>query len=397
MPKGRVGNVQKEGVLTTQFTSCLVNYGKQGRPLDPFQHTNRNAMGFAILRTAKLTTAGNIGGLNAHLTRTMEVPNADPALAYANSRPIGTADLWRDVQQRIEQSGAKVRKNSVLAVEHLITASPELFNYHVKETEGKKKLYGNVEAWREFEKSAQKWLIERYGKENVVNFTVHKDESSPHIHAVVVPILEGKLNCRAFLGGRQKLSEMQTSFAKSVEHIGIKRGIEGSKAKHMDIKDFHGMAKEAKKPLQNTFQGIKIPQVEPIRISEPPLLNRSEWKAKTEAEINQRLQQQLEQQRVLLEKQYQEKTRAIKTEAEKSILRAFNGVLEKREAKSLLQKENALKDKYEGKNGLLEHIVKRMEQVLASLGVKYNPQKDTVEKLSNQQIEPQRNRNGISR
>jgi len=350
-------------------------------------------MGFAILRTAKLTTAGNIGGLNAHLTRSMEVPNADPDLANYNSRPIGSADLWRDVRQRIEQSGAKVRTNSVLAVEHLITASPELFNYRVIETEGKKKLHGNVDAWKEFEKSAQKWLIERYGRENVVNFTVHKDESNPHIHAVVVPILNGKLNCRAFLGGREKLSEMQTSFAKSVEHIGLQRGIEGSKAKHMDIKDFHGMAQEAKKPLQGVIQGIKLPQAEPIRISEPPLLKRSEWKAKTEAEINQRLQQQLEQQRIFLEKQYQEKTMAIKADSQKSVLRAFNGILEKREAKSLLRKENALKATYKGKIAILERAVNSMLKLLEGLGVKYNVQNDTVQQI----VKETQQRRGLSR
>lgn len=339
-------------------------------------------MGFAILRTAKLTTAGNIGGLNAHLTRTMDVPNADPELARYNSQPIGSADLWGDVRQRIEQSGVKVRKNAVLAVEHLLTASPEVFGYNVRETEGKKKLYGNTQAWKEFEQASLKWLEKRYGRENVVNFTVHMDESTPHIHAVVVPILDNKLNCRAYLGGREKMSEMQTSFAQAVEHIGLQRGIEGSKAKHMELKEFYGITEEAKKHMLPAYYVSTPYSPERVQLEEPPLINRSRWKEKAESQINQEIKRQLESQRAQLEKQNQERLQDIKKAAEKSILSDYNSVLEKREAKTLQQKENALKAKYEGRNAMLEQMVKRMEQILKAMGLKYNHKDDTVEKLS---------------
>lgn len=351
-------------------------------------------MGFAILRTAKLSSGGNIGGLNAHLTRTMEVPNADPDLARYNSRPIGSANLWADVQQRIEESGAKVRKNSVLAIEHLITASPEAFGYHVRETKGKKELYGNTNAWKEFELSAAKWLCERYGVENVVNFTVHMDESTPHIHAVVVPILEGKLNCRAFLGGREKMSEMQTSFAQAVEHVGLQRGIEGSKAKHMELKDFYSMTQEAIKHREQPFYLSKPYQPERVRIEEPPLMNRAKWQVMTEDQVNQELRRQLELQRALLEKQYQERLQDTKAAADKSILSGFNGLLEKREAKLLLEKENALKAKYEGRNAMLERLVDRLQQLLEAVGLRYNPKDDTVQQLGGQN---HKNSRGISR
>jgi hypothetical protein len=351
-------------------------------------------MGFAILRTAKLSSGGNIGGLNAHLTRTMDVPNADPDLSVYNSRPIGSADLWGDVQRRIEESGAKVRKNAVLAVEHLITASPEVFGYKVRETKGKKELYGNVNAWKEFETSAQKWLFERYGRENVVNFTVHKDESTPHIHAVIVPIMDGKLNCRGYLGGREKMSEMQTSFAKAVEHVGLQRGIEGSKAKHMELKEFYGITEEAKKHIPSGYYVSSAYVPERLELQEPPLINRSNWKEKAENQINQEIKRQLELQRAHLEKQNQERLRDIKKAAQKSILRDYSSVLEKREAKTLQQKENTLKAKYEGRNAILEHMVKRMEQILKAVGLKYNSKDDTVEQLVEQDNKRSR---GISR
>lgn len=350
-------------------------------------------MGFAILRTAKLSSGGNIGGLNAHLTRTMDVPNADPDLAVYNSRPIGSADLWADVQQRIEESGAKVRKNAVLAVEHLITASPEAFGYKVRETKGKKELYGNVNGWKEFETSAKQWLFDRYGRENVVNFTVHKDESTPHIHAVIVPIIDGKLNCRGYLGGREKMSEMQTSFAKAVEHVGLQRGIEGSKSKHMELKEFYGITEQAKKDIPSSFYMSSPYTPERVQIEEPPLINRSKWKDTTEYQVNQELRRQLELQRAHLEKQHQERLQEVKATAEKSLISNYNSLLEKREAKTLQHKENELKAKYEGRNAILEQVVKRMQQILKSLGLKYNLKDDTLEKVTNNQSKSR----GISR
>ena len=216
---------------------------------------------FAVLRVAKLKTPGNIGGLNGHLTRTMEVPNADPELKKFNSRPIGSNDLWKDIQERFKALDITPRKNAVLAVDHIITASPEAFNFQKTQQEGKVGLRGKVGVWDDFQSSAMNWLSETYGRENIVNFTVHKDEHTPHIHAVITPIdSKGKLNCREFLGGREKLSDMQTTFAKKVEHLGLKRGIEGSKAIHQDVKRFYEIITKEPEFVQEPKIEVQTPE-----------------------------------------------------------------------------------------------------------------------------------------
>jgi hypothetical protein len=210
-------------------------------------------MAFAIIRTAKLKTAGNLGGLNNHLERKMEVPNADRDLSYLNQRRVGSGDLARDVAGRIQAAGIeKPRKNAVLAIEHLMTASPEAFPLRKdKSPDGSRNPYrlvgskADVDRWQAFEKNCINWLQERYGKDNLVNFTSHLDEQTPHIHAVVVPIdSKGKLNCRDYLGGRDKLRDLQDSFAAIHQGIGLERGIQGSKAHHTTVKQFYGQAKE---------------------------------------------------------------------------------------------------------------------------------------------------------
>jgi hypothetical protein len=241
-------------------------------------------MSYVVLRIAKLKTAANIGGLNAHLTRTMDVPNADPALTKYNSRPIGTEDLNEDILKRINACGITPRSNAVLAVEHLMTSGKEAFNYQ-KTADGQ--LMGYMNKWDAFEKNAKEWLHERYGKENLVNFTVHHDEQAPHIHAIIVPIVKGKLNCRAIVGDRGKLREMQSSIAEVMKPLGLERGIEGSKASHVALKEFYGNLQKGEVLAAETRKVInKAPKItlEPV-----PVMGHKKWKEQQEAAINERI------------------------------------------------------------------------------------------------------------
>ena len=110
----------------------------------------------------------------------------------------------------------------------------------------------------DFFKRSLEWLKQRHGAENVISTSIHRDETTPHLVAYVVPIdLEGKLNAREFLGGRSKLSKMQTDFYNEVKHLGLERGLEGSKAEHTTIKDF--------------YAEIQKPDNEKYLIQKPPL------------------------------------------------------------------------------------------------------------------------------
>ena len=42
-----------------------------------------------------------------------------------------------------------------------------------------------IEQWA---KDVYGWCAKRYGQENIIGFQVHLDESSPHIHALIVPV-----------------------------------------------------------------------------------------------------------------------------------------------------------------------------------------------------------------
>ncbi len=90
--------------------------------------------------------------------------------------------------------------------------------------------------------------------------------------AYVVPLRDGRLNAKHWLGGRGKLSAMQTDFAQAVgQRFGLRRGIKGSKAHHTKVSQSYA-AINAPEP--------DVPQVE---VSTPPVFGRGNW-AKAEGD-----------------------------------------------------------------------------------------------------------------
>lgn len=211
-------------------------------------------MNTAILRTEKLKTMGNVAGSSEHTFRERATFNADPSRTPANTtNGAGSSkDVLAAVQARLD-SVPTVRINAVLAVEYFIGASPDFFKTQSK---AKQEAYFD---------QAEKWLHEKHGKENVVTATRHYDETSPHLSAIVVPITpKGKLSATYFFDGRKQLSEMQTDFAARVgAKYGLQRGIEGSTAEHVPIKQYYAQV-QAPTPQPKT----KIPLVPKPTMSE---------------------------------------------------------------------------------------------------------------------------------
>lgn len=192
---------------------------------------------FAIFRVAKLKGGGSLAGSASHLLRERETPNANPEVAngFLKGSPRTVAGVVEAVSARIATTGKPARKNAVVAVEVLVTASPEAMADMTREQQN-----------QYFAKSYS-FLKKKFGAENVVFGVIHRDESTPHLSALVVPIAPtGRLSATHFFDGRAKLSAMQTAFASEVgEAFGLRRGIEGSKAKHQTIKRFYGELEEA--------------------------------------------------------------------------------------------------------------------------------------------------------
>jgi len=84
---------------------------------------------YAILRTKKLNSFGNIAGSMGHTYRVSGMaPNADPLRLGRNKVLVGKIGQGvEEIRHRIDSLDGKIRSNAVLCVEHLLTASPEFF------------------------------------------------------------------------------------------------------------------------------------------------------------------------------------------------------------------------------------------------------------------------------
>lgn len=184
-------------------------------------------MAFAIMRCKKLASAGSVASAMRHCYRERETPNADADRTPQNehSAAKSTDEAMGKLRAMLP---AKRRKDAVLAVEYLMTASPEWWQTATAAQQA------------DFFKQSKDWLARKFGADRIIVASVHRDETSPHLSAFVVPLTaDGRLSAKELIGGRAQLSEDQTSYAECVRNLGLERGLEGSKARHTTIRQYY--------------------------------------------------------------------------------------------------------------------------------------------------------------
>ncbi len=194
-------------------------------------------------KIVKAWTPDNADASKAMLNREL-VSRAyvDPLTGQTKMRTIDQA-----IRHRIEEAGIKkLRPGQNTALEIILTGSPETLNSLDEE---------GLEKWVN---ESMDWAGKTWGKDNIVTAVLHRDEKTPHIHLIVVPIVQGlsrrskardemlrragrkaKTKKRNTTGNRLSANEVytqprlysyHTSYAKEVGvHFGLKRGVRGEK------------------------------------------------------------------------------------------------------------------------------------------------------------------------
>ena len=132
------------------------------------------------------------------------------------------------IDERIKELAPKrkIKDDAVLITSFILGSDKEFFDRITAEQQ------------KEFFADCTDFFSERYGKENVVSAVVHLDESAPHLHLNLMPVTGGRL-CAKELFDHSALRELQTDFYEIVgKKYGLKRGKEGSTAKHLDTVAF---------------------------------------------------------------------------------------------------------------------------------------------------------------
>lgn len=149
-----------------------------------------------------------------------------------------------------------------------------------------------IEQWA---KDVYDWCAKRYGQENIIGFQVHLDESSPHIHALIVPVGQRAKSGRECVMWSAKfgksrygyghiLREMHTSLYEEVgSKYGLERGdsIEGRNVSHLSKRDYIRKLTKDAKQAEKAVKGLQSM----IRHLESKILSYNQQLEKAEQEL----------------------------------------------------------------------------------------------------------------
>jgi len=206
-------------------------------------------MSAPILRVGKIKAAGRSTpqSVDAHLCRSRPTPNADSSRTEQNVWLVGSAaEPMQDAIARTLTSAridaTKLRRDAVLANDILLTVSPEWFRPDDPEKSG---------TWDDarlkiFTAEAQAFLTKTFGK-RVVKAVLHLDEATPHVQAVVVPLMrkgEGKgtgwrMSSRDMFDP-DRLTQLQQDWEDRLRPHGVGPRTKGSRASHTTLREFYG-------------------------------------------------------------------------------------------------------------------------------------------------------------
>jgi hypothetical protein len=325
---------------------------RRGRANASANRAGNGPASFAIIRAKKLSSMGQIAASAQHTFRERETPNADQERTPENEILVGPDNAKQLCQAWSDRAPDKVRSNAVRAVEYLVTASPEAM----------KRM--NRAGQDSYFRDALQFLQDKHGKENILSAVVHRDETTPHLSVTVIPLDDrGKLNARQFLGGRDRLRQMQTDFAEQVgKTYGFERGIENSRARHRTIRQFYteidGVERKAVKEmpqpprylLDKSMMGKLTKATEPIdefekrvhgewRTQFAPLAVKAQRGEQASEELTKARQREVEQLKEIQRLRAMEDGMKRMLEADPDVMRAMQAYGERRKIEQERQRE----------------------------------------------------------
>lgn len=203
-------------------------------------------MGYCIMRNEKVKTMSKCIGLeNEHNRASSEEdlykerfsPNIDWEKTDQNIYLVRKNNWKRIIDNELRKHGIKKRKDAVLMIDSIYTASPEAMKQWDNET------------MLNYFKDCLEFHQKHFGL--VINAVIHLDETTPHLHVDDIPLIQKedgswKLSAKEVIGNRFKMSKTQSDFYKEVgKKYGLERGEEKSLKVHKEVS--HKLAEDNKK------------------------------------------------------------------------------------------------------------------------------------------------------
>lgn len=167
-----------------------------------------------ILRVEPIHSSQAFASKWKHNMRLGEISNADSSKTWKNEQlirlPVGETYLTC-FEKRLAglpyYDTHKVRKNGIRGFEIFLSFG-----------QGKLPPEFTLKQWK---RNSIQFLRDVFGRENVAAATLHMDERVPHIHAIVFPVMEGRLRARAFLPDRQAMRDLHVKYHEYTRACGL--------------------------------------------------------------------------------------------------------------------------------------------------------------------------------
>jgi hypothetical protein len=228
-------------------------------------------MNYAIFRSEPIMTLRDLGQIGAHNQRTKEAYKSNPDIDMGKSSNnivlIGSEPCYlerymeivkpykEEHEEKMKSTRENRRKsfnkmlddsNSVVADELIFTATNEYFKE--KDTDTIKRWGNTCLDFVYKDLGYEKWQI--------LNATIHMDETTPHMHCVLVPLVKKfdkrtdtdryTLSKKQYIRDIEHLRELQDKYWERLNNAGfeLERGIRGSKNINVKIREYKKLTKK---------------------------------------------------------------------------------------------------------------------------------------------------------
>lgn len=170
---------------------------------------------YAIMRWGKIKFGG-IAGAEYHQRTELHKNCEHPEMRDSNFtvKQFENETLRQTVKrfmiQQQEQTGRRLRKDATVLVDFVLTFSPEMT--------------GKIDMQKWIDANLD-WLKKEFGSKNLLRFDMHWHESTPHLHAFILPLDDkDKFNFKHYVRHVSQLVGLQDRYAKAMEPFGLERG-----------------------------------------------------------------------------------------------------------------------------------------------------------------------------
>lgn len=307
-------------------------------------------MGYFTLDFKKAKGASD-ARMSDHIERRVIASNVDPTRTHLNQElvqlPEGVTERDEAIAHRIKSAGIKrkITPDQVRAIRVMLSGTHEDMMKIQQD--------GRIGEWCN---DSMQWLHKTFGKENTVSAVLHMDETTPHIHATIVPIVTGERRkakqkkpteskrtyrkkadavrlCADDVLNRDKLVTYHDDYAKVMQKYGLQRGVRGSEARHTTTAQYYRDLKRQTGELETGVQQLQSEKKE------------------------------AEKQLLLVKREIgTERLEAVKTEAKAALIAKVGSLLGSGEIKELKQENWQLRDEIVARDESIERLQIMMQE-----------------------------------